>query len=141
MKYVCDAPPNTWFRIETEAEAIAEARAMNHAVDRHFRKARDAATATFQPPTTGRYIEQSIGRNDHVQRSMPMFVTLRDRDGKPLVTAMLPPGGKPAPGFRPIVVGPSNSDPYPEHEAAIAALAAHLAIELEHEVCFPYRRD
>ena len=36
MRYVCDAPGGaTWFRIETEAEAEAEAALMRHAVDKY----------------------------------------------------------------------------------------------------------
>ena len=35
MKYVCDAPGgNTWFRIESEAEAATESEAMRHAVEK-----------------------------------------------------------------------------------------------------------
>ncbi len=36
MLYVCDAPPKTWFRIETTGEAALESRAMDHAVDKYF---------------------------------------------------------------------------------------------------------
>ena len=50
MKYVCDAPGgNTWFRIETEAEAASESDAMRHAVEKFFRKEQEKATQTFQP--------------------------------------------------------------------------------------------
>jgi hypothetical protein len=34
MQFVCDAPPKTWFRIETEGEAALESRAMDHAVEK-----------------------------------------------------------------------------------------------------------
>jgi hypothetical protein len=53
---------------------------------------------------------------------------------------MLPPGGKAQGGFRPIIVGKSNSDPYPSHGTAIAALAKHLGLPLDRERCFPYQR-
>ena len=46
---------------------------------------------------------------------MPIFLTLRDGEGTALVTAMLPPAGKDERAFRPIIVGASNSDPYPQH--------------------------
>ena len=50
MKYVCDAPGgNTWFRIETEAEAASESDGMRHAVEKFFRKEQEKATQTFQP--------------------------------------------------------------------------------------------
>src|SRR5260221_546969 len=39
MQYICEAPPKTWFRIETVAEAGFESRAMEHAVERYFRQA------------------------------------------------------------------------------------------------------
>ena len=50
-----------------------------------------------------------------IQRVMPMFLTLRDAEGKALVTAMLPPAGQNEHQFRPIIVGHGNADPYPEH--------------------------
>jgi hypothetical protein len=36
MQYICDAPPKTWFRLETEAEAAAESKVMEHAVEKYF---------------------------------------------------------------------------------------------------------
>jgi tetratricopeptide (TPR) repeat protein len=36
MQYVCDAPPKTWFRIETEAEAV---RALVDRLDHRFERA------------------------------------------------------------------------------------------------------
>lgn len=140
MRYVCDAPgEKTWFRIETEAEAVAESDAMRHAVEKFFRKERDKAAQTYQPPSKT-FFEQEIGLNAHLQREMPLFLTLRDGEGNALVTAMLPPHGREDRTFRPIVVGPTNSDPYPEHGAAIEALAAHFRVALERERCYPYRR-
>lgn len=140
MRYVCDAPgEKTWFRIETEAEAVSESDAMRHAVEKFFRKERDKAAQSYQPPSKT-FIEQEIGLNAHLQREMPLFLTLRDGEGNALVTAMLPPRGREDRTFRPIVVGPTNSDPYPEHGAAIEALAAHFRVALERERCYPYRR-
>src|SRR5207344_48039 len=38
MEYVCDAPHDeTWFRLTTEAEAVAESEEMRHAVEKHYR--------------------------------------------------------------------------------------------------------
>ncbi len=93
MQYVCDALQNTWFRIETEAEAISESQAMAHAVEKYFRQAREQAAKSYVPPRSGHYVEQNIGLNAHIQRVMPIFLTLRDAEGKALVTAMLPPAG------------------------------------------------
>jgi hypothetical protein len=140
MEYVCDAPPHTWFRLESIVEAQTESSLMEHAVERYFREAHEKARTSYVPPAGGRFIEQSIGLKDYIKRSMPMFVTLRDNEGKALVTGMLPPGGKALPGFRPIIVGPSNGDPYREHAPAIAALAKHLGLPLDRERCFPYQR-
>lgn len=140
MRYVCDAPGGkTWFRIETEAEAIAESDAMCHAVEKFFRKEREKAVQSYQPPSKT-FFEQEIGLKAHLQREMPVFLTLRDGEGNALVTAMLPPGGRDERGFRPIVVGPGNNDPYPEQSEAIGALAAHFGVELDRERCYPYRR-
>ena len=113
---------------------------MSHAVDKYFRQARELAVKSYVPPQDGLYIEQNIGLKSHIQRSMPMFVTLRDRDGKPLVTAMLPPGGREDQMFRPIVVGEANSDPYATYSDAIKTLADHFNLTLDPMRCYPYRR-
>ena len=106
MKYVCDAPGgNTWFRIETEAEAASESDAMRHAVEKFFRKEEEKAIQSFQPASKV-YFEQEIGLKAHIQHEMPLLLTLRDDDGTPLATAMLPPNGHDDRSFRPIIVGP-----------------------------------
>jgi hypothetical protein len=140
MHYVCDAPEGkTWFRLETEAEAIDESQTMHHAVEKFFRQEKAKAEQSFAPPSRN-FIEQEIGLKAHVQRVMPLFLTLRDGEGKALVTAMLPPVGQEDHGFRPIIVGAANSDPYPEHGAAIRALADHFGLNLDRARCYPYRR-
>jgi hypothetical protein len=140
MQYVCDAPPKTWFRIETEGEAALESRAMDHAVEKYFRQAYEHAASTFVPPKTGRYFEQNIGLKAHVHSVMPLFLTLRDGEGNTLATAMLPPEGQDERAFKPIIVGPANSDPYPEHGEAIRALGQHFGFKLDPLRCYPYRR-
>lgn len=140
MQYVCDAPPKTWFRIETGGEAALESRAMDHAVEKYFCQAYEHAAGTFVPPKTGHYIEQNIGLKAHVQRAMPRFMTLRDNEGNALVTAMLPPDGQDERTFKPIIVGPGNSDPYLEHGEAIRMLGEHLGLTLDPMRCYPYRR-
>ena len=138
MEYVCDAPNDeTWFRLISEGEAVAESTEMKHAVEKHYRREYERAADNFRPPTSV-YIEQDIGKRAHIQRSMPLFLTLRNQDGKPLATAMLPPGGKA--GGACIIVGPANADPYVDHAAAIEALADHFGLRLERAQCFPYRR-
>ena len=141
MKYVCDAPGGkTWFRIETEAEAAAESDAMRHAVEKFFRKEQEKAAQTCQPLSKVHF-EQEIGLKAHIQREMPLFLTLRDDEGTALVTAMLPPGGQDDRTFRPIIVGVANSDPYVEHAEAIRALGQHFGMSLDRARCYPYRRD
>ena len=71
---------------------------------------------------------------------MPLFLTLRDREGNALTTAMLPPGGKGRGGFRIIIVAASNADPYPQQDAAIVALGTHFGLTLDRDRCFPYGR-
>ncbi|HWA29633.1 MAG TPA: hypothetical protein VG867_00980 [Rhizomicrobium sp.] len=140
MRFVCDAPGGkTWFRLETEAEAVQESAAMNHAVEKYFRRERDKAVQSYKP-TSQNYIERDIGLAAHIARAMPLFLTLRDREGKGLATAMLPPGAQENAGFRIIIVGPANGDPYPEHGDAIEALAKHTGLTLDRESCFPYGR-
>jgi hypothetical protein len=140
MRYICDAPRGmTWFRLETEAEATAESAAMQHAVEKYFKNARDRAALSFRPMARSAYFEQEIGLKAHVAQVMPMFLTLRDGDGRALVTAMLPPGGCVDASFRCIIVGPKNEDPYTGYADAIAALGAHFGLTLDREVCYPYR--
>lgn len=140
MQFVCDAPNGTtWFRIETEGEAALESQAMSHAVEKYFRRDREAASQSFRPAQP-RSIERYIGLEAHIQRVMPIYLTLRDREGNGLATAMLPPGGRDDSKFQIIVVGPGNADPYPANEHAIAALGAHYGIKLGRERCYPYGR-
>jgi len=140
MRYVCDAPgAKTWFQIETEAEAAQESDLMNHAVAKHFLQARERAAASYAP-RPGPYIEQNIGLKAHIQRVMPVFLTLRDAEGTGLATAMLPPPQGADPTFRPVIVGHGNSDPYPQHGEAIRALGEHFGLALERTRCYPYRR-
>ncbi|MFV0298871.1 MAG: hypothetical protein ACK5JT_22440 [Hyphomicrobiaceae bacterium] len=140
MDYICDAPPHTWFRLVSHGEAIEESRLMQHAVERYFREAYEEVRASYAPPSGGRFIEQNIGLKDYIQRVMPMFLTLRDNEGKALATAMLPPRDRSVSGFRPIIVGPNNTDPYHEYGEQIAALSKHLGLPLEHQRCYPYQR-
>lgn len=140
MQFVCDAPGRkAWFRIETEAEAAAESEAMRHAVEKYFRREREAATGRYQPAPSTNYIERDIGLAAHIQRTMPLFLTLREHDGTPRATAMLPPGGAADDTFRTIVVGPANADPFASEAEAIAALAAHYGLTLTRERCYPYQ--
>jgi hypothetical protein len=139
MKYVCDAPGGaTWFRLETEAEAEAEAALLRHSVDKYFRRFEVAARESYRAPAGAPSFEQAIGLKDYIARTMPLFLTLRADDGAGLATAMLPPEGRNQVSFRIIIVGPHNEDPYEEHAEKIEALARHLNLELPRELCFPY---
>lgn len=140
MKYVCDAPGKmTWFRLETMAEVEQEAALMQHAVEKHFRREREKAADSFAP-SSSRFIEQNIGLEAHIQRRMPLFLTLRDSEGNAHVTAMLPPQGRDSDSFRKIIVGNANSDPYPQYEQAIGALGQHFDLMLDRASCYPYGR-
>ena len=140
MEYVCDAPDGkTWFRMMTEGEALSESQQMRHAVEKYFRREWERAAETFKPSSTV-FFEQAIGLDAHIRREMPLFLTLRDEDGTPLATAMLPPGAKPDRSFSAIIVGPANADPYPLHGAAIRALGEHYGLTLDRARCYPYRR-
>lgn len=138
MEYICDAPGDlTWFRLINEAEAAAESEAMRHAVEKHFRREWEKAEEAYQPATSV-FIEQDINKRAHIQRAMPLFLTLRNQDGAPLVTAMLPPRGKGDGAC--IIVGPGNADPYLEHAGSIRALGEHFGLTLDRARCYPYRR-
>ena len=141
MRYICDAPGGgTWFRIETEAEAASESDLMRHAVEKFFHKEQEKAAQSYQPISKV-FFEQEIGLKAHIQRAMPIFLTLRDGEGNPLVTAMLPPGGQDDRSFRPIIVGMANADPYVEHADAIRVLGLRFGLSLDRGRCYPYRRD
>jgi len=138
MQFICDAPGSkSWFRIESEGEAVLESDAMHHTVETYFRQAWDAATNTYQS-TSSPFVEQNIGLKAHVQRAMPLFLTLRDAEGNALATAMLPPGGRYNPTFKIIIVGPENRDPYSEHGEAIRKLGEHFGFTLDRIRCYPY---
>jgi hypothetical protein len=141
MQYFCDAPHDmTWFRLVSEAEATEESSLMNHAVEKYFRREQDKAAAAYRPLSSV-FIEQDIGKADHVLRAMPLFLTLRDQDGRALATAMLPPAGQDPSSFRCIIVGPGNADPYDHFSAAIDVLGEHVGFDLDRAHCYPYRRD
>jgi hypothetical protein len=138
MKYVCDAPGRqTWFRIETEAEAEAESKLMRHTVEKYFRREQERARRSYHP---GAGIERDIRLKDHIARTMPLFLTLRADDGEALATAMLPPEGRNDLSFDIIIVGSENADPYSDHAGAILALGRHLGLTLDRERCYPYAR-
>lgn len=139
MKYICDAPDGkTWFRLETQDEAEQESEKLKHAVGKHFRREREKAEKSFKSPSKVSF-ESNIGLEAHIQREMPLFLTLRDGEGKALVTAMLPPGGRNTSTSKIMIVGPANADPWPDHKAAIGALAKHFDLTLDRETCFPYK--
>lgn len=141
MRYICDAPGDkTWFRLETVEEAAAKSLAMHHAVEKHFCREMEKAKRSYQPASRT-FVEQEIGLKAHIQRAMPLFLTLRNAEGAALVTAMLPAGGKEDTAFRMIIVGPDNGDPYPEQGPAIEALGRHFGLSLERSRCFPYQQQ
>jgi hypothetical protein len=140
MQFVCDAPGGkSWFRMDTEAEATRESDEMKHAAEKYFRREREKAVANYRPASAN-FIERDIGLSAHLSREMPLFCTLRNREGEALATAMLPPQARNEPSFRVIIVGPANGDPYPAHGEAIEALGKHYGLTLDRESCFPYAR-
>ena len=138
MRFVCDAPGGgSWFQIETQAEADAEAQLMGHRVDRHFAAAEREARESYRP---GQGIERDIGLKDHIRRTMPHFLTLRTGDGGAHVTAMLVLSKAQEGVFSAVIVGRRNSDPFELFEPEIEALGAHYGLTLNPERCYPYGR-
>ena len=81
MQHVCDAPNGkTWFRIETEGEAMHESRLMSQTVEKYFRRERDKAVQSWRAERPDA-IERDIGLEAHMQREVPLFLTLRDGEG------------------------------------------------------------
>jgi hypothetical protein len=137
MRFVCDAGEDTWFEIETEAEAAVESELMAHAIEKHFRQAHAVARASYVPPV-GPFIEQEIGLKDHIRRTMPRFFTLRDPAGNGLASAMLRLSSAADNATQAIVVGVSNTDPYPKHGGAIRKLGEQFGVKLDRVRCYPY---
>src|SRR5437879_12459590 len=122
MQYVWDAEKGkTWFRMETEGGAAHESRLMSDTVEKYFCRERENAVQSWRPERPNA-IERDIGLEAHVQREMPLFLTLRDREGNALTTAMLPPGGKDRGGLRITIASAPNADPCPQHHTSPAPL-------------------
>ena len=122
MRYVCDAPgARTWFRIETEEEACQESALMRHSMAQRFHLEMDKARQSFRP-VSAVFIEGEIGLKAHLLREMPLFLTLRDAEGAPLATAMLPQAACP-PSVRPIILGKGNIDPSMSYADAVFSRA------------------
>src|SRR5258705_4524970 len=96
---------------------------MSHTVEKYFRREREKAVQSWRPERPNA-IEREIGLKAHVEREMPLVLTLRDREGNALTTAMLPPGGKDRGGFRVIIVAASNTGPFPQPVAVLTELRA-----------------
>ena len=111
---------------------------MHHAVEKYCRRAYDQASLAYRP-APGPYIEQDIGRSAYIRHAMPVFLTLRDGEGNPLATAMLPQPRRDSPAPNPIVVGHENSNSYPEHGGP-SALGRHFSLILDRVRCYPYHR-
>ena len=129
----------TWFRLVTEGEAALESEVMRHAVEKHFRREREQAAESFRPLTSV-FIEQDIGKEAHIRRAMPLFLTLRDEEGNAAGHRHAAAGRTRDRSFGCIIVGPANADPYMQHADAIEALAEHFGIPLDRAHCYPYRR-
>lgn len=139
MRYLCDAPKRrTWFQIETQTEADAESALMRHSVEKYFERAIAVARQSYEPRPGLAFFERDIGMKDHVERTAPVFATLRDEEGTGLATAMLPPKGESPVNHRIIIVGADNADPYRDHAEAIEALGRYLGYRLDRASCFPY---
>jgi hypothetical protein len=137
MQYVCDAPGRkTWFRIESEDEAALESDVMRNMVEAQYRNERQVAAEAYKPAPRLRYIERDIALKAHLQRTMPIFLTLRDSEGTPLANAVLPPSGREQ-EQQSTVTGPGNADPFPAQGDAIRALEKHFGVAF-HTQTFEY---
>ena len=131
MLYVCDAPDRTvWFRIETESEAFFESLSTQGAVAVFFGAEHSRAISSYRPHPGLPFIERDIGLEAHIQRKMPLFLTLRDREGTVLATAILPPGGKENAGYPVFVWGAAGVDPYESHAKALEILEKRFGVAI-----------
>ena len=60
--------------------------------------------------------------------------------GDRLLCNVLRPRFLTAEQYRPILVGPNNSDPFRDYPMAINILARHFGVELDPVRCYPYRK-
>ena len=137
MEYVCDAPGRkTWFRIESENEALVESETMRNSIEIQYESARRDAIRKYLPSPRLQSFERDIGLKAHLQRTMPMFLTLRDREGTPLANATLPPCGEYDGSYTGRVIGPNGTDALVSQADAVGALERHfgLAIQLPIDV-------
>jgi len=133
MQYVCDAPGRrAWFRIETEGEATLEAQEMRHSLDYFFRHEHAAARRSYAPCDRLSFIERDIGLSAHLKRTMPIFLTLRERDGTPVASAILPqdPDSETVAAR---VIGAGDCDAFRAEREALIALEAHLGKKLRRQ--------
>jgi len=141
MEFVCEASDETaWFRLVSEADAAQESVLMNHGVVNRFRREKKHAVKAYRAKSSA-LADGTIDMDLHIRRTMPCFLSLRDRIGRGLATAMLPPGGRRFPGFPKIIVGRDNTDPYVLYKEAIDALATHFGYPLTRDACFPIARQ
>ncbi len=87
--------------------------------------------------------EAEAAQESELMRHAVEKLTLRDVDGTPLATAVLPPlqpVGRDTLAVCPMVVGPGNGDPYAEHGDAIRTLGRHFGVALDRSRCYPYGR-
>ena len=114
---------------------------MRHAVEKYFRKEQDKATQSFRPISKV-YFEQEIGLKAHIQREMPLFLTLRD-DGRHAARyrdAAARAGATTA-AFARSSSGPAMPIPIRSRAMRFARSAQHYGMTLERARCYPYRRD
>lgn len=138
MKYICDVPGGrTWFRLESEAEAERESARMQHGVAVRFHDERARAIRSYRAQSAAS-AGGSLPLERHVRIAMPIFLSLRDREDAALVTAMLAHGSPDHPEAELVIVGKGDTDPYPDHGRAIAALSDRLGIDLDRARCFPF---
>jgi len=137
MQYVCEAPGRkVWFRIESSAEAALESAVMKNAIEFQYENAHRAAIQTYQPSSRLHFVERDIGLKSHIARTMPMFLTLRDGEGKHLVNAVLPPCGREDDTFACRIVGPGGMDALTAEADAVEVLEKHfgLSVHKKHSV-------
>jgi len=110
---------------------MLESEVMKVRIDTEFRNERDRATRSYRPHPRLQSIERDIGLNAHVLRVMPIFLTLRDREGTALANAVLPPEDKSRGVDHSVVVGPDYANPFASQSDAIKALEQHYDISLQ----------
>lgn len=134
MQIVLALPDGTtWHLLETQQECDQEGVVMHHHISMAFRMESLKVRAEYRESIIPEFQTQDAEER-YEFRHRSLFFSLRNAEGKSLVSGMLPRGT--AVGD-PVFVAYSNYDPYVEHEVAIVELGKLYGFDLSCGQAYP----